>query len=67
MDLLAGLGQRDKKSSPIDALVGELKYRRNGFGQMLRKPCLFVSLIDFDDKCAALATDSPDPSDAERR
>jgi len=47
----------DKKSSSIDALVGELKYQRKGFGQMLRKPCLFASLIDFGDKYVTLATD----------
>ena len=47
----------DKKTSSIDALVGELKYRRQGFGQQIRKSGLFASLIDFGDRYVTLATD----------
>ena len=47
----------DKKSSSIGSLVSELKYRRTGFGQMVQKPGLFASLIDFGDRYVTLATD----------
>lgn len=47
----------DKKSSAIESLVGELKYRRTGFGQMVHIPGLFASLIDFGDRYVTLATD----------
>ena len=47
----------DKKSSAIESLVGELKYRRVGLGQMVHMPGLFASLIDFGDKYITLATD----------
>src|SRR5574344_1692200 len=47
----------DKKSSAIESLVGELKYRRSGFGQMVHIPGLFASLIDFGDRYVTLATD----------
>lgn len=47
----------DQKSSAISSLVGELKYRRKGFGQMVPLPGLFASLIDFGDRYATLATD----------
>ena len=47
----------DKKSSAIESLVGELKYKRTGFGQMVHIPGLFASLIDFGDRYVTLATD----------
>lgn len=47
----------DKKSSAISSLVGELKYKRTGIGQMVRIPGLFASLIDFGDRYITLATD----------
>lgn len=47
----------DKKSSAIGSLVGELKYRRTGLGQMVSKPGLFASLVDFGDMYITLATD----------
>lgn len=47
----------DKKSSSIGSLVSELTYRRKGFGQMVQKPGLFASLIDFGDRYVTLATD----------
>lgn len=47
----------DKKSSSIGSLVGELTYRRKGFGQMVQKSGLFASLIDFGDRYVTLATD----------
>ncbi len=47
----------DKKSSAIESLVKELKYKRTGIGQMLRKKNLFTSLIDFGDRYMTLATD----------
>lgn len=47
----------DKKSSAIESLVGELKYRRTGIGQMVHMPGLFASLIDFGDKYITMATD----------
>jgi phosphoribosylformylglycinamidine cyclo-ligase len=47
----------DKKSSAIESLVGELKSKRSGIGQMLRMKNLFASLIDFGDNYLTLATD----------
>lgn len=47
----------DDKSSAIGSLVGELKYKREGIGQMVRIPGLFASLIDFGDKYITMATD----------
>ena len=47
----------DKKSSSIESLVEELKYKRSGFGQMVHKSGLFASLIDFGDRYVTLATD----------
>ncbi|MDR3075560.1 MAG: phosphoribosylformylglycinamidine cyclo-ligase [Candidatus Methanoplasma sp.] len=47
----------DDKSKAIGSLVGELKFKRNGVGQMVRIPGLFASLIDFGDKYLTLATD----------
>jgi len=47
----------DKKSSSIESLVGELKYKRSGFGQMVQKSGLFASLVDFGDRYVTLATD----------
>lgn len=47
----------DKKSSAIESLVKELKYRRTGPGQMVNMKGLFASLIDFGDKYLTLATD----------
>lgn len=47
----------DEKSSAIKSLVGELKYKRTGFGQMVHIPNLFASLVDFGDKYITLATD----------
>ena len=47
----------DDKSNAIGSLVGELKFKRNGVGQMVRIPGLFASLIDFGDKYLTLATD----------
>ena len=47
----------DKKSDSIGSLVKELKYQRSGFGQQVRIPGLFASLIDFGDKYVTLATD----------
>ncbi|MDR1403969.1 MAG: phosphoribosylformylglycinamidine cyclo-ligase [Candidatus Methanoplasma sp.] len=47
----------DDKSKAISSLVGELKFRRDGIGQMVRIPGLFASLIDFGDRYLTLATD----------
>jgi len=47
----------DDKSKAIGSLVGELKFKRDGIGQMVRIPNLFASLIDFGDKYLTLATD----------
>ena len=47
----------DHKSSAIASLVGELKYRREGRGTMVRKKNLFASLIDFGDVYMTMATD----------
>ncbi|MDR3283504.1 MAG: phosphoribosylformylglycinamidine cyclo-ligase [Candidatus Methanoplasma sp.] len=47
----------DQKSSAIRSLVGELSFRREGLGQMVRMPGLFASLIDFGDRYLTLATD----------
>lgn len=47
----------DRKSDSIGSLVKELRYRRRGFGQQVRMPGLFASLIDFGDRYATLATD----------
>lgn len=47
----------DKKSSAIDSLVKELKYKRSGIGQMVNIKGLFASLIDFGDVYLTLCTD----------
>ena len=47
----------DKKSSAIDSLVKELKYRRKGIGQSVNIKGLFASLIDFGDVYLTLCTD----------
>ena len=47
----------DDKSKAIGSLVNELKFKRDGIGQMVRIPNLFASLIDFGDKYLTLATD----------
>lgn len=47
----------DRKSSAIESLVGELKYRRTGDGQNVRMSGLFASLIDYGDEYLTLATD----------
>ncbi len=47
----------DKKSSAIESLVKELKFKREGIGQMVRMKNLFASLIDFGDNYLTLATD----------
>ena len=47
----------DDKSKAISSLVKELKFRREGIGQMVHIPNLFASLIDFGDKYLTLATD----------
>jgi len=47
----------DDKSKAISSLVSELKFKRDGIGQMVRIPNLFASLIDFGDKYLTLATD----------
>ena len=47
----------DAKSSAIESLVKELKFKREGIGQMVRMKNLFASLIDFGDNYLTLATD----------
>ncbi|MDR0509214.1 MAG: phosphoribosylformylglycinamidine cyclo-ligase [Candidatus Methanoplasma sp.] len=47
----------DDKSKAISSLVSELRFQRDGIGQMVRIPNLFASLIDFGDKYLTLATD----------
>jgi phosphoribosylformylglycinamidine cyclo-ligase len=47
----------DDKSKAISSLVKELRFRRDGIGQMVRIDGLFASLIDFGDKYLTLATD----------
>jgi len=47
----------DKKSSAIDSLVKELKYKRVGKGQSVNMKGLFTSLIDFGDDYLTLCTD----------
>jgi len=47
----------DNKSSAIDSLVKELKYRRKGIGQSVNIKGLFASLIDFGDVYLTLCTD----------
>ncbi|MDR0309259.1 MAG: phosphoribosylformylglycinamidine cyclo-ligase [Candidatus Methanoplasma sp.] len=47
----------DDKSKAIGSLVNELRFRREGIGQMVRLPGLFASLIDFGDMYLTLATD----------
>ena len=39
----------DAKSSAIESLVKELKFKREGIGQMVRMKNLFASLTDFGD------------------
>lgn len=47
----------DAKSSAIESLVKELKFKREGVGQMVRMKNLFASLIDFGDNYLTMATD----------
>lgn len=47
----------DQKSSAIESLVKELKYKRAGRGQMVPIKGLFTSLIDFGDVYLTLCTD----------
>lgn len=47
----------DQKSEAIEALVGEVSYRRDGIGQAVRMSGLFASLIDFGDRYITMATD----------
>ncbi len=47
----------DQKSEAIEALVGEVSYRRDGIGQAVRISGLFASLIDFGDRYITMATD----------
>jgi len=47
----------DNKSSAIDSLVKELKYRRKGIGRSVNIKGLFASLIDFGDVYLTLCTD----------
>ena len=47
----------DKKSSAIESLVKELKYKRKGIGQSVNIKGLFTSLIDFGDNYLTLCTD----------
>ena len=47
----------DKKSSAIDSLVRELKYKRVGKGRSVDMKGLFTSLIDFGDDYLTLCTD----------
>ena len=47
----------DRKSSAIDSLVRELRYKRTGKGRSVNKKGLFTSLIDFGDDFLTLCTD----------
>ena len=47
----------DRKSSAIESLVKELKYKRTGRGQSADLKGLFTSLIDFGDDYLTLCTD----------
>ena len=47
----------DQKSSAIESLVNELKYKRTGLGQMVNIKGLFASLIDFGDVYLTMCTD----------
>jgi len=47
----------DRKSQAISALVGHLKYRREGQGRMIDLPGQFTGLIDLGDLVLTLATD----------
>ena len=47
----------DRKSSAIDSLVKELKYKRVGKGRSAELKGLFTSLIDFGDDYLTLCTD----------
>jgi len=47
----------DRKSSAIESLVKELKYKRSGRGQAADIKGLFTSLIDFGDVYLTLCTD----------
>jgi phosphoribosylformylglycinamidine cyclo-ligase len=47
----------DRKSSAIDSLVRELRYKRTGKGRSVNKKGLFTSLIDFGDDYLTLCTD----------
>ena len=47
----------DRKSQAISALVGQLKYRRQGIPRMIDLPGQFTGLIDLGDHILTLATD----------
>ncbi|MDH3364916.1 MAG: phosphoribosylformylglycinamidine cyclo-ligase [Thermoplasmata archaeon] len=47
----------DKKSDSIAALVGQLAFRRKGFGKPLKLEGHFAGLIDFGDMALTLCTD----------
>lgn len=47
----------DRKSQAISALVGHLKYRRQGIPGMIDLPGQFTGLIDLGDRILTLATD----------
>ena len=47
----------DRKSSAIESLVKELRYKRDGLGQAVNIKGLFASLIDFGDVYLTLCTD----------
>jgi phosphoribosylformylglycinamidine cyclo-ligase len=47
----------EKESESIDAIVGELKFRRTGLGQILDIGRHFTGLIDFGDHALSLCTD----------
>ena len=47
----------DRKSGAIGSLVSQLKYKREGKGQMVDSQGLFTGLIDFGDQYLTLCTD----------
>jgi phosphoribosylformylglycinamidine cyclo-ligase len=47
----------EKESESIDAIVGELKYRRTGFGRILDIGRHFTGLVDFGEHALSLCTD----------
>jgi phosphoribosylformylglycinamidine cyclo-ligase len=46
-----------KEAESIDAIVGELKYRRTGFGEIMEIGRHFTGLVDFGDHALSLCTD----------